>query len=146
MKEWKSHPEVTEVCPHCDSEITLTWDVEKDGYKVFCPKCGKEMMLCGYCPIRDKCDYETDSDGNPCCSMREDPWFLVEVNDTERYRIYVRAKTEDEALDKLFDSSFRDFAPPYAFTKTYTERKEAGFEPAPGIVQLDENILSYGER
>lgn len=137
MEEQKYRPEVTEVCPHCDSEISLTWDVEKDGYKVFCPKCGKEMMLCGYCPIRDKCDFETDSDGNPHCSMRKDTWFLVEIDDVKRYRIYVRAKTEDEALDKLFDSSFRDFAPLYTFTKTFTEQKEFGFEPHRDEIRLD---------
>lgn len=41
--------EVTEVCPHCERENTLTWDPEEDGYTVYCPKCGNKMMLCDAC-------------------------------------------------------------------------------------------------
>lgn len=28
---------VTEWCPHCESEIEMTWNVEDRGYKSFCP-------------------------------------------------------------------------------------------------------------
>ena len=41
--------EVTEWCPHCESEITMTWDVESMGYKAFCPVCGERLMLCDMC-------------------------------------------------------------------------------------------------
>lgn len=59
----KELPEVTECCPHCDKEITLLWDVQKDGYKAFCPKCGGVLMLCSMC-LEDntKCDWCDDSE------------------------------------------------------------------------------------
>lgn len=41
--------EVTEVCPHCEAEVTLMWNTETDGYKAFCPHCGKRLMLCDAC-------------------------------------------------------------------------------------------------
>lgn len=48
--------EVTEACPHCEREITLCWDVEADGYQIFCPECGKAVMLCSMCD-RSPCDW-----------------------------------------------------------------------------------------
>lgn len=48
--------EVTEMCPHCETEITLCWDVRSEGYQVFCPNCGKPMMLCSMCD-RSPCDW-----------------------------------------------------------------------------------------
>jgi hypothetical protein len=57
--------EVTEVCPHCESEVTMTWNVLIDGYKAFCPYCGKRLMLCDVCLHREgggKCDYDNKSD------------------------------------------------------------------------------------
>lgn len=56
--------EVTELCPHCDREVTLKWNVNKDGLKTFCPYCGKMLMLCAYCPAtynERPCDYKDDS-------------------------------------------------------------------------------------
>lgn len=40
---------VTEVCPHCEEEVTLSWDVNLMGYQIYCPKCGKKMLLCSEC-------------------------------------------------------------------------------------------------
>lgn len=37
--------EVTEWCPHCESEITMTWDVASMGYKAFCPVCGEHTNI-----------------------------------------------------------------------------------------------------
>lgn len=37
---------VTEYCPHCDTESTLMWSVEEHGYEIYCPVCGKKIMLC----------------------------------------------------------------------------------------------------
>lgn len=50
---------VTEWCPHCEYENTIEWDVEKHGYKAFCPHCGNVMMLC------DECQH--GQDGAPQC-------------------------------------------------------------------------------
>lgn len=48
--------EVTECCPHCDREITVLWDVEQEGYQIFCPNCGEIIMLCSMCN-REPCDW-----------------------------------------------------------------------------------------
>lgn len=51
--------QIVECCPHCDKENVLYWDVEKDGYQIFCPNCGEVMMLCSMCDARDGaiCDW-----------------------------------------------------------------------------------------
>lgn len=56
--------EITEICPHCEREIVMHWDVKKDGFKAFCPHCGKCLMLCCECLHADgangevrHCDY-----------------------------------------------------------------------------------------
>ena len=49
-----------EVCPHCGQEITKKWDVEKCGYQITCPNCGKKMMLC------DECLHNEDNEGMRC--------------------------------------------------------------------------------
>ena len=58
--------EVTEVCPHCDSEITMIWNVAERGLKAFCPVCGKRLMLCSECPATAErgaaCDYDSKTD------------------------------------------------------------------------------------
>lgn len=48
--------EVTEYCPHCDREITVLWNVEQDGYQIFCPNCGEPIMLCSMCD-REPCNW-----------------------------------------------------------------------------------------
>ena len=41
--------EVTEMCGNCMVENTFEWDVNKKGYKTYCPSCGEPMMLCDAC-------------------------------------------------------------------------------------------------
>ena len=58
---------VYEVCPHCENEIGLRWNVEELGFKAFCPICGKRLMLCDECFHRngeciDDCDYDSETD------------------------------------------------------------------------------------
>lgn len=71
--------EVTEVCPHCGRENTLTWNVEADGYQVHCPNCGEKMMLCDACrhsadgSPRTVCDWRETPDGGWCWRMAEHP-------------------------------------------------------------------------
>jgi hypothetical protein len=65
--------EEVEVCPYCDSENIIQWDVEKDGYVIKCSQCGKEMMLCDACYHSDdnkeqKCDWHVK--GNMCICFR----------------------------------------------------------------------------
>lgn len=53
--------EAVEVCPACEAENTYpNHDVEKDGYKVRCKSCGREIMLCDECMHADNdrfCDW-----------------------------------------------------------------------------------------
>ena len=56
---------VTEVCPHCESEITMEWDVKTRGHKAVCPVCGNRLMLCDECQHGEpghRCDYDSDTD------------------------------------------------------------------------------------
>lgn len=62
-----SNEEVTEVCPHCEYEITVNWSPETQGYEIFCPKCGRKMLLCDACMHAEDggvtiCDW-TEKDG-----------------------------------------------------------------------------------
>ena len=56
---------ITETCPNCEKEITVNWDVKKDGYKAFCPNCGKTLMLCSACLDSDphclSCDWNKEN-------------------------------------------------------------------------------------
>lgn len=62
-EELEEHTEeVTEWCPHCETEVTLQWDIAEDGYKAFCPYCGNRLMLCAYCPRVEQCDYDEETD------------------------------------------------------------------------------------
>lgn len=65
---------ITETCPNCEKEITVNWDVKKDGYKAICPNCGKTLMLCSACLDSDThcffCDWNKE---NGCYRSREKP-------------------------------------------------------------------------
>ena len=55
---------VTELCPHCNTEITMRWSVEEFGYKAYCPVCRKRLMLCSECQRGEgskPCDYDSES-------------------------------------------------------------------------------------
>lgn len=78
--------EVTEVCPNCESEVTMVWDVKQDGYKAFCPVCGGSLMLCDMCHHRgedgafvDDCDYDSKMD--TCRFNRGDGCKWISVMD-----------------------------------------------------------------
>ena len=55
--------DVVEQCPKCGNEVWLKWDVERDGYTIYCPYCGYRMKLCSMCDVRDggKCDWNSDT-------------------------------------------------------------------------------------
>lgn len=49
-KYLNDHPDddrktVTEDCPTCGNEVTMVWDVERNGYKATCPFCGEQLQL-----------------------------------------------------------------------------------------------------
>ncbi len=47
-------------CCHCETQVTMLWDTEKDGLSAYCPHCGSPMMLCDYC--QGNCDYNYGND------------------------------------------------------------------------------------
>ena len=53
--------DVAEQCPECGNEVWLKWDVERDGYTIYCPHCGYRMKLCSMCDVRDGgvCDWSS---------------------------------------------------------------------------------------
>lgn len=53
--------DVAEQCPECGNLVWLKWDVERDGYTIYCPYCGYRMKLCSMCDVRDggKCDWSS---------------------------------------------------------------------------------------
>ncbi len=56
---------IIELCPHCEAEIEMKWDVTKHGYKAYCPVCGNRLMLCDECLNSDEgcsCDYNSHTD------------------------------------------------------------------------------------
>lgn len=77
---------ITEMCPHCGAETGIFWNVEKDGYQVFCPNCGKPMMLCSMCD-RMPCDWTEKgckySDDRYC--MYDSDQTMLEQPDTCKY-------------------------------------------------------------
>ena len=64
-----------EMCPHCMREAEIRWNVNEDGFKAYCPYCGKKLMLCNACQHRygdfsDDCDYCSQKDS--CMFNKED--------------------------------------------------------------------------
>lgn len=60
---------VTEYCPHCENEIEMRWDTNLQGFKAFCPVCGKRLMLCNEClhtGDTGNCDYNSETDSCRC--------------------------------------------------------------------------------
>lgn len=57
--------EVVEMCPHCETEnVYPGYEVEKNGYKVICKNCGREIMLCDECLhdniLKGPCDWRSE--------------------------------------------------------------------------------------
>ena len=82
--------DVTEQCPECGNEVWLKWDVERDGYMIYCPYCGYRMKLCSMCDVRDggKCDWNSDNE-----TCKHDPIGIYEgfdrnMSDVEKEENY----------------------------------------------------------
>ena len=75
--------EVTDWCPHCEHEVTMQWNIDNDGMQIYCPYCGKPIMLCSYCDVREvgKCNWKEISG----CKYSDD-----------RYTEYYAAEKEKE--------------------------------------------------
>lgn len=48
---------LSEYCPHCEQEFTVEWDINTDGWIVYCPHCGYKTYMCNMCdPNNMQCD------------------------------------------------------------------------------------------
>lgn len=86
-----------EMCPHCEQEVKIRWNVNKDGFKAYCPHCGKRLMLCNACQHRygescDDCDYCGKTDTCRFNKNKEE----TDVTDTMR-----KILEETERVNKL---------------------------------------------
>ena len=85
---------VTELCPYCDTEVGISWDVDKDGFKVFCPNCGEQLMLCSACKDREGlCDWNDEAQACHRCREQTDCErcvFAVECGDGESWHYECR--------------------------------------------------------
>ena len=74
--------EVTELCPHCEIEITVIWNTESDGLQIFCPNCGKPIMLCSMCDARDgkPCDWTEKGCKHSDDRYGRDRWIPINNN------------------------------------------------------------------
>lgn len=81
-KHMNEDNDIVEQCPHCGNELALHWNVEKDGYEVYCPYCGFPVMLCSMCDTRDGkvCDW-TENVGCKHSSERYRDYFGKHMND-----------------------------------------------------------------
>lgn len=93
-----SYREITELCPHCEEEITLQWDVNTLGYIVFCPHCGSQLMLCDACkhPAVDEepnrnCDWNCRTGLCYRCNSKsadiKEVQYRIRHNAYERYKL-----------------------------------------------------------
>lgn len=86
--------QIVEMCPNCETEVAVWWDIQKDGYQIFCPYCGKPMMLCSMCD-RSPCNWTENGckySNEKYNAISNDDWIPVEErmpkeNTAERYII-----------------------------------------------------------
>ena len=132
--------EVTEFCPHCEREITLTWDVKEDGYQIYCPNCGKVMMLCSMCDGTDGgvCDWTENGckySDKRYTKTNNDGWIPVEEALPEQSGEYLTTSalgacavlnfSAKYGLFNAFDDSDKKSAEKYAI------RKVVAWQPLP---------------
>lgn len=108
---------VTEMCPHCESEIEMRWNTDTQGFKAFCPVCGDRLMLCDEChQLGGGCDYDSKTDScrlNPATAKANEipPALRVETplgalivraqGDPDHPGIFVDLRRQDADQDLL---------------------------------------------
>ena len=46
---------VSEWCQNCDTTITVEWNIKEKGIIIYCPSCGKKLVLCSMCEDIEEC-------------------------------------------------------------------------------------------
>ena len=122
---------VVELCPHCGNEIEMFWEVERLGYKAYCPVCGKRLMLC------DECQHSTGEFDSFCnfdsstgtCLHNDSKGGLKMCDVTENarriYELFQNSKCPDAFVDNYWMLKVAKFldeegviAPPCAVGET----------------------------
>ena len=49
---------LSEWCSHCETEVTIEWDIATQGWIFYCPSCGKKMFMCNMCKLQNCNDKE----------------------------------------------------------------------------------------
>ena len=81
---------IVEVCPHCNREAYMRWNVEDDGYVAHCPYCGEPLLLC------DECIHRDGNDGDAPCN------YCDETNGCYRCTEPIMLSSrKDELLDSM---------------------------------------------
>lgn len=118
---------VTEVCPHCESEIEMRWDTDTQGFKAFCPVCGNRLMLCDECLHAEDnkgggCDFDSEKDG--CWRNLPEPPSLDSTGESEFDYIlaYIR-EGSFEGLEEI--ERLRALWTAYCLRKGLTTDKDA---------------------
>lgn len=128
---------VTETCPHCENEIVMRWDTDKQGFKAFCPVCGKRLMLCDECMHKtgeciNDCDYNSITDTckfnkpQEVGSREKKIWARIGMSLTvsdEEYNILKELAEEWKTYaDDNLDVSYSDLELCDAMVKQFIER------------------------
>lgn len=105
--------EVHEVCPYCDNEICLRWDIETMGMMAYCPICSNEMLLCSQCELQscDNCPY-SNLHKSPIVIMLERLGIEIDVPFLINNIYY--------CIDRNYDLFFKNCADEWDFSETYT--------------------------
>lgn len=59
---------VSEVCPHCETDITGYFNTDLNHRETVCHECGRIVMLCSICPVKEKA-FPCDRDQYGVCMM-----------------------------------------------------------------------------
>lgn len=66
----KSIQPITEYCPECDYGNTVYWNI-KYRHFIYCANCGRKLMLCSECPVRNgemNCGWSENNPSNRVCN------------------------------------------------------------------------------
>lgn len=66
---------IYELCPHCNTEVSVLWDTAIGGYLTKCPSCDSWLMLCSECSRDNACDCDFDMDSALCRRVIEAMWL-----------------------------------------------------------------------
>ena len=86
---------ITVYCSECERETTMQWDIEQDGFKAYCPYCGKRLMMCSYCDHLENCDYDKDTDTCRYNNPQKDGAENSERNNNKTAKGYVELEIPD---------------------------------------------------